>query len=1042
MKFNTQGLAAAGMDLIPPFEVDVRLDPDEDVTTNVADTIVFKSVERVFPQRRLSGVAKFRDGLVFAKVFYGKRAQRYWHREISGAHLLVQTDVATPALLHKGACADDDGFFVLYEAVPRAHGLAQDDPKHIDAAVECLAKLHNAGLVHTDVHLDNFIHSEGKVYVVDADGLRKVQLLRHHFSNLGALLAQRAPEHDLEVECLWQRYVMARGDYVAQMGSADLLAVLVRKERKQRVRRYIKKTQRECTEFVQRRRFTRDFLCDRAHWPRLQRFMVFPEEYIGRGVPLKLGNSASVFRCEIDGQRYVVKRYNIKSLAHRMRRWIKRRARNAWCNGHKLAFLGIETARPIALLENRWGWFAGVCYLVMQDAGDRDLHHRLIDHPGSFDEIAPKTVNLLRKLKLAGLSHGDLKATNFVIDGDEVLLVDYDAVVEGGFDKDAARFLANWDTTPALLSAWRQLMAECAIVIVLGLSGALQHDPSAALLVDGEIVAAAEEERFVRDKHAHQHKPIQSARFCLEYAGIDPRDIDYVAFPYAPISLLSPARWHYARRYWYAPERALDALLNGNRKFRAHKRSILALGDELGINWKQTEFVPVEHHLAHASSAYHLAGFEGKCAILGVDGKGEYATTFFGYGEDGVIHRIAELYDPDSLGGLYGAITEYLGFDMLDGEYKVMGMAPYGDPHKYDMSRLATSHEGALRVNTQYVNTVGLRRHKENGQGFYFSDKLVEWLGPRRQDDLADEPYVDYAAAVQLMFEELVEALVDSHLGEVLSETGKLAFAGGGALNVKLNQRLLNRSDVDELFVQPAAGDSGTSLGAATYVASSYGDVPKPMTHVYLGPSFANDACLSAMEKQRGQCLWQKMSDPVNQTADLLAAGNPVAWFHGRMEFGPRALGGRSILGCPSTDGISDRINAQIKFRERWRPFCPSVAEPSAAEMLGSEHPAPYMTITFRVTDAWRERIPEVVHEDGTARVQVVTEDSNPRYFRLLMAMGERTGDPVLLNTSLNRRGEPMICSPADALDMFFACDLEYLVLEDWLVTKPPRESA
>jgi carbamoyltransferase len=574
-------------------------------------------------------------------------------------------------------------------------------------------------------------------------------------------------------------------------------------------------------------------------------------------------------------------------------------------------------------------------------------------------------------------------------------------------------------------------------LIVLGLSGALNHDPSAALLVDGEIVAAAEEERFIRDKHAKDKQPLESAKFCLEYAGISPEQVDYVAYPFAPISIFSNARWHYAKRHWYTPDRSFDALLNGNRRYRRHRRDVIGLGETLGINWQRTKFVPVEHHLAHASSAYHLANFEGKCAILGVDGKGEYATTFFGYGEHGRIHKICELYDPDSLGGVYGALTEYLGFEMLDGEYKVMGMAPYGDPSRYDFSRLIEPSGDSFKVNTQLVNTVGHRRYKEADQSFYFSPKLVEWLGPRRKDDQAVDPYVHYAASMQVLFETWVEKLIDIHLGDVLKETGKLAFAGGGALNVKLNQRLLDRPDIDSLFVQPASGDSGTALGAATYVAKSKGDQLKPMKHVYLGPKFTNDQCLAAINTRGEVLVKSKLQDVPQETAAILAAGNPVAWFQGRMEFGPRALGARSILGCPNTPGIADRINEQIKFRERWRPFCPSMLDTVAAEILQTDHPAPFMTITFEVAEAWRARIPEVVHEDGTVRAHVVDAESNPRYYALLQAMESLTGNGVVLNTSLNRRGEAVVCSPEDALDMFFGSDLEYLVLEDWLVTKP-----
>ena len=573
-------------------------------------------------------------------------------------------------------------------------------------------------------------------------------------------------------------------------------------------------------------------------------------------------------------------------------------------------------------------------------------------------------------------------------------------------------------------------------MIILGLSGALNHDPSAALLVDGEVVAAAEEERFIRDKHAKNRMPLEAARYCLAEAGIPATDVDVVAFPYAPISLSTPARWHYARRYWYAPDRALDAIFNGNRRFRRNRNRVLEAGSELGINWQRTEFVPVEHHLAHASSAYHLSGFNEKTAILGVDGKGEYATTFFGYGENGVIHRIKEFYDPDSLSGVYGAITEFLGFEMLDGEYKVMGMAPYGDASRYDLGRLIGRRGRDFEVDTTLVNTVGMRRYKEDGVGYYFSDKLIDWLGPRRKGDVADEPYIHYAASMQQLFEDWCLELIETYLGDVLRETGRLAFAGGGALNVKLNQRIVALDHVDELFVQPAAGDSGTSLGAATYVAAERGETLNRMNHAYLGPAYDEAACLAALEGCADRIAYRKLDDVPAETADILADGNPVAWFQGRMEFGPRALGGRSILGCPNAPGIADRINEQIKFRERWRPFCPSVLDTVAADIIQTDHPAPFMTITFDVNEAWKSRIPEVVHEDGTARVQIVSRDQHARYYDLIAALEARTGNAVILNTSLNRRGEPMVCSPEDALNMFFGSDLEYLVMEDFLVTK------
>ena len=575
---------------------------------------------------------------------------------------------------------------------------------------------------------------------------------------------------------------------------------------------------------------------------------------------------------------------------------------------------------------------------------------------------------------------------------------------------------------------------------ILGLSGALTHDPSAALYIDGKLVAAAEEERFVRDKHAKNRMPYESAKFCLDFAGIEPADVDVVAIPFAPVSLFGKARWHYARRYWYAPDRGQDAILAGNRRFRRYKKRIQWCLQQLGFDLKKVKIEPVEHHLAHASSAYHCSGFTEKTAIMGIDGKGEYATTFFGYGENGRIHKIKEFYDPDSLGGLYGAITEYLGFEMLDGEYKVMGMAPYGDATKYDFSRLARFENGELVIDTDYANVIGFRRYKEQGKGYYFSPKLIQWLGPMRHGDIADDPYIHYAASMQKLFEDLALQMMDHYLGGILRETGRLAFAGGGALNVKLNQKIIARPEVKELFVQPASGDSGTAVGAASYVSVKRGVPVEKMDHVYLGPRYTNEEVIAACARHPSQPRWELIADGdtamPQRIARILADGNPVAWFQGRMEFGPRALGGRSILGCPSAAGVADRINEQIKFRERWRPFCPSMLDTVGPQMLQTDHPAPFMTFTFEVAEEWKTRVPEVVHEDGTARAQVLKREFTPRYYDLMKELEKLTGNGVVLNTSLNRRGEPMICSPTDALNMFFGSDLQYLIMEDVLVVK------
>lgn len=574
-------------------------------------------------------------------------------------------------------------------------------------------------------------------------------------------------------------------------------------------------------------------------------------------------------------------------------------------------------------------------------------------------------------------------------------------------------------------------------MIVLGLSGAVNHDASAALYVDGKLVAAAEEERFLRDKHAKGKMPYEAVKFCLQKGGVKPSEIDIVAFPYAEIGLKSPARWHYAKRYWYAPDRALSALFSGNRRYWRNHKNVMKMLDDLDIGSNRVKFMPIEHHLAHASSAYHLSGFKGKCAIIGIDGKGEYATTFFGYGENGKIHKIKEFYDPDSLGGLYGALTEFLGFEMLDGEFKVMGMAPYGDPNRFDFSRLIECTGDDFKVNTKLVNCLGIRRYKKDGKGYYFSPKLLDWLGPMRGGDEIDDPYIDYAASIQDLLEKTALSLIEYYLGDIIRETGQVCFAGGVALNVKLNQRIIAMPGVKELFVQPAASDAGTAIGAASYASEIEGVSVEKMEHVYLGPSFTTEQCIKACEIYKEKVSWQKLDDVTRQTAEILDNGNPVAWFQGAMEFGPRALGNRSILGSPNHSGVANRINAQIKYRERWRPFCPSMLDKVAADILQTEHPSPYMTFTFDVAESWKSRIPEVVHEDGTARAQIVTKKTNARYYSLIEELEKLNGNAVILNTSLNRRGEPMVCNPEDALNMFFGSDLEYLVMEDILITKP-----
>jgi tRNA A-37 threonylcarbamoyl transferase component Bud32 len=460
VKFTASGLGVVGHELAAPFSVDLCLDPREDFVSPANTELRFTSVARVLPERRVSGLAEHAGQAVFAKLFYGKHARRYWQRELAGAGRLKNADVCTPAVINKGATADGEGFVVFYEALAEPQNLSDDDQEDMLAAVSILAQLHDAGLVQTDVHIFNFLRSTGQYYAIDADGIRRAHLLRQQFANLAMLLAQRAPTADVEIDEIWAVYSAARGAYVSKMGSAAQLHKLTRQQRKHRVRRYLKKTQRSCTEFVRHKSFKHDFICDREHWAQLQRFMLFPEAMLGEGTPLKLGNSSTVVRVRIDDVSYIVKRYNIKSLSHRIRRWIKKRARLAWCNGHHLSFLKIHTARPLALLETRWGWFTGVSYLVMPDCGERNLGQALSTDANCFERVAAPTVAILKGLQAAGLAHGDLKATNFVLSAEDVVLIDYDAVVKAGNSGDTERFLANWDEQPDLQARWSERLAE------------------------------------------------------------------------------------------------------------------------------------------------------------------------------------------------------------------------------------------------------------------------------------------------------------------------------------------------------------------------------------------------------------------------------------------------------------------------------------------------------------------------------------------------------------------------------------------------------
>ena len=577
--------------------------------------------------------------------------------------------------------------------------------------------------------------------------------------------------------------------------------------------------------------------------------------------------------------------------------------------------------------------------------------------------------------------------------------------------------------------------------ITLGLSGAVGHDPAAAIFVGNELIAAVEEERLIRKKHAKEEWPILAARQVMQIAGVRSVDIDHVAIPYAPISLFSKARWHYAYRHWYAPDRSMDSLINGNRRYNRYHKELGDLLEKLHIPKATTKVVPVRHQLAHASSVYHLNETDQKTAILCLDSKGEYSNVFIGYGFQGEIVRLKEFYNPDSLCGMYAALTDYLGFEILDGEFKVMGMAPYGDPNKYDLSSLASFDGRKFKVNNTLISTVGLRRYKAKLKGHYFSKKLVNMLGPRREGNLTDDPYVHYAAAIQQLYEDMTIQIMESYLSDILKQSGRLAIAGTGAMNIRLNKRLAEHPLVKELIVHPACGDAGTAIGAAAYVARKNSGKLAPLKNVSLGPTFNNKLCIEACQRNRERPNWKELEDPFAEAAELLANGKVVAWMRGRMEFGPRALGNRSIFANPTEPDIVKSINKRVKFREHWRPFSTSVLDSMSAEFFEKSYDDKYMCISQQVKEPWRSEYPFITSNDGTGRSQCVNAQNNSDLYKLLTNFQEKSGHGVLMNTALSRPGEALVCSPDDALNMFMGTDLEYLIMQDILVTKREETS-
>jgi len=558
-------------------------------------------------------------------------------------------------------------------------------------------------------------------------------------------------------------------------------------------------------------------------------------------------------------------------------------------------------------------------------------------------------------------------------------------------------------------------------VLVLGISG-FYHDSAACLIRDGEVVAAIEEERLSRIKH-DAVVPWRAVRACLATANATLCDVDVVAFYEDPVKKVSRRIWM-ARTAGITPELRSDALRRIDPQHVARQ-----FRDSIGYEGP-IEFVG--HHESHAASSFFYSGFE-TAALLTADGVGEWATTTYGVGRGNQIELFEEVDFPHSLGLLYSTITAYLGFEVNEGEYKVMGLAPYGTArYTGELRQLITLGSGGqYRLNLEYFDFL---RSSER----MFSPRLIELMkqDARASGSPVEAFHQDVARSLQVVLEEVLLEKV-RYLHERVGSPN-LCLAGGVALNCVANGRLLREGPFSKLFVQPAAGDSGGALGAAAiaYTRHTGRRLAGAMEHVYFGPSFSSSDVATLLAATDLQYLdFRDRSDELlDAVADRLAAGQVIGFLHGRAEFGPRALGARSILADPRGEHMRDRINAIVKMREAFRPFAPAVLEDKAAEHFDIDHPSPFMLETCQVRSPLR--LPAITHVDGSARLQTVSARHSPRFAALLERFASKTGCPILLNTSFNVKGEPIVCTPEDALLCFARSKLDVLVLEDFVIDR------
>lgn len=597
---------------------------------------------------------------------------------------------------------------------------------------------------------------------------------------------------------------------------------------------------------------------------------------------------------------------------------------------------------------------------------------------------------------------------------------------------------------------------------IIGVS-AYYHDSAACLVVDGDIVAAAQEERFTRKKHDSDF-PTRSIHYCLSQAGVQAADIDYVVFydkPFLKFERLLETYLAFAPRGFKSFVTSLPVWLKDKlfQKTMIAKALTQYLGD--GVDW-ESKLLFSEHHLSHAASAFYPSPFE-DAAVLTMDGVGEWTTTSMAIGSGNRLAVHKEIHFPHSLGLLYSAITYYTGFKVNSGEYKVMGLAPYGEP-KY--AKLIKDHlidikeDGSFHLDMSYFNyCTGLTMTNERFDALFG--------GPRRAPESPlTQREMDLAASVQAVTEEVVIKLARS----IQQSTGlkNLCLAGGVALNCVANGKLLREKIFESIWIQPAAGDAGGAVGAALGAYYSMLDQSRivqsqdTMKGSYLGPEYSPSEIESRLRAAGAVFTSVSPAEMIDATAQALAQGKAVGWHQGRMEFGPRALGGRSIIADPRSPAVQKQLNLKVKYRESFRPFAPSVLREDVSQWFDIDVDSPYMLLVADVVKSRqlpmtaeqeilfgieklnvpRSEIPAVTHVDYSARIQTVHKETNPLYHALISTFKELTGCPVLVNTSFNVRGEPIVCTPEDAFNCLMGTEIEFLVVGNCLMRKEDQNPA